>query len=60
MERHIVATLPTVEWASNVARLRSPGGLWKTGARVTRATTHGGMDNDAAIREAVADFIKAS
>jgi hypothetical protein len=58
MERHIVATLPTVEWAGRVRRLTSPGGLWKTGAHVTRATTHGGMDDDEAIREAVTDFIK--
>lgn len=60
MERHIVAALPTMDWAGNVTRLRSPGGLWKTGARVTRATSHGGMDDDVAIREAVADFIRTS
>jgi len=58
--QHIVPALPTHAWGGNVRCLRSPGGLWAPGAKVTRATSHGGMDNDEGIREAVAQFIKAS
>jgi len=60
LEKHIVPALPTHAWGGNVRCLRSPGGLWAPGAKVTRATSHGGMDNDEGIREAVAQFIKAS
>jgi len=58
MERHLVPALPAQAWGANVHQLRCPGHIWAPGSAATRATTHGGMDDDPAVREAVADFIK--
>lgn len=58
MEKHIVPALPIHAWGDQVRQLRCPGNTWGRGSAATRATTHGGMDNDDAVREAVAAFIK--
>jgi len=58
MERHLVPALATHRWALNVQQLRCPGGMWSGGSAATRATTHGGVDDDEAVREAVAAFIR--
>lgn len=57
MERHLVPALPTNAWGGLVDQLVSPGGTWGAGCGVTRATSHGGMDNDPAVREAIVSFI---
>ncbi|TWI11655.1 N-acetylmuramidase domain-containing protein [Aerolutibacter ruishenii] len=59
MEKHLVPALPTHAWGSLVRQLPTPGGAWAPNTPAARATTHGGLDNDAAIREAVTAFIKA-
>ena len=59
MERHLVPALVTRRWAANVRQLRCPGGMWDGASAATRATTHGGVDDDEAVREAVAAFIRA-
>jgi len=58
MERHLVPALATHRWALNVQQLRCPGGMWSGGSAATRATTHGGVDDDEAVRDAVAAFIR--
>jgi hypothetical protein len=58
MERHLVPALVSHRWSLNVQQLRCPGGMWAGGSLVTRATTHGGVDDDQAVRDAVAAFIR--
>ncbi len=58
MERHLVPALVTRRWSTNVRQLRCPGGMWDATSAATRATTHGGVDDDDAVRDAVAAFIK--
>jgi hypothetical protein len=57
MERHLVPALASHRWSLNVQQLRCPGGMWAGGSAATRATTHGGVDDDQAVRDAVAAFI---
>lgn len=59
MEKHVVPALPTHAWGSMVRQLPTPGGAWAPNTPAARATSHGALDNDAAIREAVTAFIKA-
>lgn len=58
MEKHLVPALVTHPWGSAVTQLPSPGRIRQEGSKATRSVTHGGMDNDEAIRDAVAEFIK--
>ncbi|MFC5579331.1 N-acetylmuramidase domain-containing protein [Lysobacter niabensis] len=58
MEKHVVPALPTHGWGAQVQQLRCPGFSWRPGGAATRATSHGGLDNDEAVRKAVATFIK--
>jgi hypothetical protein len=58
MERHLVPALASHRWSLSVQQLRCPGGMWAGGSAATRATTHGGVDDDEAVREAVAAFIR--
>lgn len=60
MEKHLVPTLPTRGWGAQVQQLRSPGFSWRPGEPATRATHHGGLDNDEAVRAAIAAFIKGA
>ena len=57
MERHLVPALASHRWSLHVRQLRSPGGMWAGGSAATGATTHGGVDDDQAVRDAVAAFI---
>ena len=58
MEKHLVPALVTHPWGERVSQLPSPGCIRREGSKATRAVTHGGVDDDEAIREAVMDFIK--
>jgi len=60
MEKHLVPALPTHAWGAHVQQLRCPGFNWHPGEAATRAATHGGLDNDEAVRRAVASFIKGA
>jgi hypothetical protein len=57
MEKHLVPALATQLWSARVRQLRCPGGIWDGASAATRATTHGGLDDDAAVRDAVVAFI---
>jgi hypothetical protein len=54
-----VPALVTHPWSITVRQLRCPGAMWADGSAATRATTHGGVDDDEAVRDAVAAFIRA-
>jgi hypothetical protein len=58
MEKHLTPALPTHAWGEQVQQLRCPGYSWRPGDAATRATSHGGLDNDDAVRKAVSSFIK--
>lgn len=58
MEKHLVPALVTRPWGARVTQLPSPGCIRREGSKATRAITHGGVDDDEAVREAVIDFIK--
>ena len=58
MEKHLTPALPTHVWGAQVQQLRCPGHSWGPGDAATRATSHGGLDNDDAVRKAVSSFIK--
>jgi hypothetical protein len=60
MEKHLVPALPTHGWGAQVQQLRCPGFCWRPGEAATRATSHGGLDNDGAVRAAVASFIRSA
>ncbi|RNF86414.1 N-acetylmuramidase domain-containing protein [Montanilutibacter psychrotolerans] len=57
MEKHLVPALPTREWGANVRQLRCPGGMWTRDTGATTASTHGGLDDDPVVREAVVSFL---
>lgn len=57
LEKHLVPALPTHAWGAQVQQLRSPGHRWRPGDAATRATRHGGLDNDDAVRAGVSAFI---
>jgi hypothetical protein len=58
MEKHLVPALATKTWSHLVRQLRSPGGMWDGSSAATRATTHGHVDDDPAVRDAVAAFVR--
>lgn len=58
MEKHLVPALATRAWGERVRQLPCPGGRWDGSSAATRATTHGGLDDDAAVRAAVVAFIQ--
>lgn len=60
MERHLVPALATSLWNAQIRQLPCPGGSWDARSAATRATTHGGVDDDPAVRQAVASFIRES
>lgn len=59
MEKHLVPALAAHEWGRMVRQLPSPGRIYAEGSAATRAVSHGGMDDDAALQAAVAAFIRA-
>jgi hypothetical protein len=60
MEKHLVPALATSLGTARIRQLSCPGGLWDTTSGATRATTHGGLDDDSAVRDAVAAFVRSS
>jgi hypothetical protein len=58
MEKHLVPSLVSHPWGVSVTRLASPGASFRPGDRLTVATTHGGLDDDQAVQEAVIRHIK--
>ena len=60
MEKHLVPALATHPWGAMVRQLPSPGLVYAEGSAATRATSHGGMDDDKALQDAVVAFIRGS
>lgn len=60
MEKHLVPALASHDWGAMVRQLPSPGRIIAEGSAATRATTHGCMDEDAALQKAVVSFIHAT
>ena len=58
MEKHLVPAVVGHEWGASIRRLASPGAAFRPGDRLTVATTHGGLDRDRAIQDAVVRHIK--
>jgi pimeloyl-ACP methyl ester carboxylesterase len=58
MEKHLVPTIVANPWGSSIRHLASPGASYRPGDTLTTATTHGGVDDDPAIQEAVVRHIK--
>jgi len=58
MEKYLVPAVVGYEWGSNVRRLAAPGAAFRPGDRLTTGMTHGGLDNDFAVQEAVIRHIK--
>lgn len=60
MEKHLIPALAAYDWGAMVRQLPSPGQTFAQGKPATRSISHGGMDDDAAVRDAVAAFIRAT
>jgi pimeloyl-ACP methyl ester carboxylesterase len=58
MEKHLVPALVSHQWGTKMTRLASPGAAYHPGDRLTVATTHGGLDDDYAVQDAVIRHIK--
>lgn len=58
MERHLVPELVARPWGARLQRLVSPGPGPAPGARQATSSTHGGLDDDAAVQDAVVRMIR--
>jgi len=58
MEKHLVQTVVANPWGASIRHLASPGASYRPGGTLTTATTHGGVDDDPAVQEAVIRQIK--
>jgi hypothetical protein len=58
MEKYLIPTLATHPWGAQVTHLGSPGKSFRANDSITSASTHGGVDDDLAIQDAVVRHIK--
>ena len=58
MEKHLVPAIAAHSWGSLVTHVGSPGVTYNTNDPLTEATTHGGIDDDLAVQDAVVRHIK--
>jgi len=58
MEKHLVPAIAVHDWGAQVTHLGSPGSAYRAADRATEATSHGGMDDDIAVQDAVVRHIK--
>lgn len=58
MEKHLVPAVVAHPWGAFVSRLASPGMAERSGRSATTATTHGAIDDDIAVQDAVVRHIK--
>ena len=58
MEKHLVPAVATHKWGQHIARLGSPGAPYRPNDPLTEAATHGGVDDDLAVQDAVVRHIK--
>jgi hypothetical protein len=60
LERFLIPAVVTEPWGAQLTRLASPGGALRPGARIATATTHGSLDDDPAVQDAVVQHIKGT
>jgi hypothetical protein len=58
MEKHLVPAVATHAWGQHITRLGTPGSSWRLSDPLTEATSHGGVDDDIAVQDAVIRHIK--
>jgi N-acetylmuramidase len=58
MERHLVPAVASHAWGPQISRLSSPGIPYRANDPLTEATSHGGLDDDIAVQDAVIRHIK--
>jgi hypothetical protein len=58
MEKHLVPAIATHAWGQQIARLSTPGATWRPNDPLTEAVSHGGVDDDQAVQDAVIRHIK--
>jgi hypothetical protein len=58
MEKHLVPAVATHKWGAQITHLGSPGIAWRSDDPATEATSHGGLDDDVAVQDAVIRHIK--
>jgi hypothetical protein len=58
MERHLVPALVEHAWGAHIARLESPGGAYAVTGALTSASSHGGVDDDVAVQDAVIRHVR--
>jgi len=58
MEKHLAPALATHGWGGHIAHLGSPGIAYRSVDPLTGATSHGGLDDDTAVQDAVIRHIK--
>jgi hypothetical protein len=58
MEKHLVPAIAASDWGAQVTHLGSPGIAYRPADPATEATSHGGMDDDVAVQDAVIRHIK--
>jgi hypothetical protein len=60
MEKYLVPALAAHEWGASVSHLGSPGASYHPNDPLTTATSHGGVDDDQTIQDAVIRHIRGS
>lgn len=58
MEKYLVPALVEHPWGAQVLRLESPGGAHEITGALTSASSHGGVDDDVAVQDAVIRHVK--
>jgi hypothetical protein len=58
MEKYLVPALAAHQWGARVSHLGSPGASYHPDDPLTTATSHGGLDDDRAVQDAVVRHIK--
>lgn len=58
MEKHLMPAIAANPWGAQITHLGSPGIAYRPADPATQATSHGGMDDDVAVQDAVIRHIK--
>lgn len=58
MEKHLVPALVEHPWGAQIVRLASPGGAYDVTSALTSASSHGAVDDDLAVQDAVIRHVK--
>lgn len=58
MEKHLVPAIGAHPWGARISQIGCPGVSYYSGDPMTQATTHGGVDDDVAVQNAVVRHIR--